>query len=514
VRRAAAEALARCGSTDSFDALAAALGGEGDAFLEHAIVYALHRVAPASRMEDALSSTNPAMERAAIILLDQHPRRCLSRQAVFQRLASPHPGVRSAALEALVRHADWADDAARVLEDLLGKAAFSPEDENALRLLVAAFGSRPRAARALGRALASRAATPGRGVVIIDALCEERASEIPEAWVEGLRAALDRGDPALGSAIARAAALLGHGALDDPLSRIASSESEPAELRVEALRAVLPGMPRVEDPLFAFLSARLAAGEPLARMAALDALVRARLDDAQLAKVLEAVRQDPVLSPGAVLPLLERCARDSSADLIVRHIDEGMRSGWRPRGEDLERVMAALPSSARESVRRAADAVRQEAGRDLERLRELEPLLAGGDPVRGRAVFLGKKVACSTCHRIGTEGGLVGPDLTRIGAARSGRDLLESVVFPSSTRAQGYDAYAAVTSDGAVIGIIARQTSEVVVLRTAGGGEVQLRRGDLTALERQGASLMPEGLERAISEGEMRDLMAFLQGLR
>jgi len=177
-------------------------------------------------------------------------------------------------------------------------------------------------------------------------------------------------------------------------------------------------------------------------------------------------------------------------------------------------VIAALPDSAGESVRRAASALRERAGSEVERLRDLEPLLEGGDAARGRAVFFGKKVACSTCHRIGSEGGLVGPDLTRIGAARSGRDLLESVVFPSSTLAQGHDAHAAVTAEGAVVGIIARQTPEVVVLRTAGGGEVQLRRSDLIALERQSASLMPEGLERVMSPQEMRDLMAYLQGLR
>ena len=514
VRRAAAEALARCGSPESFDALAAALGGERDPFLEHAIVYALHRTAPASRIEEALSHAHPAVERAAVILLDQHPRRSLSREAVFLRLASPDAGVRSAALDALARHGEWAEEGARVLEALIEKPAFSPEDERTLQVLVAAFGTRPRAARALGRGLGPEKALPGRGAIIIDALCEARAPRVPDAWVEGLRSALEGGDPVVRPAAARAAALLGLRALDEPLSRIAASASEAPELRVEALRAIVPGMPSLDEPLFELLASRLAADEPLARMAALDVLVRARLDDDQLAKALEAVRADPVLSPGAVLPLLERCAAESTAEIIARHIDEAVRAGWKPRAEDLERVIAALPDSARESVRRAGSGIREASGGEVERLRDLEPLLEGGDPARGRAVFFGKKVACSTCHRIGSEGGLVGPDLTRIGAARSGRDLLESVVFPSSTLAQGHDAHAAVTAEGAVVGIIARQTSEVVVLRTAGGGEVQLRRGDLIALERQGASLMPEGLERAMAAEEMRDLMAFLMGLR
>ena len=78
-------------------------------------------------------------------------------------------------------------------------------------------------------------------------------------------------------------------------------------------------------------------------------------------------------------------------------------------------------------------------------------------PGRGQAVFFGRKVACSTCHRIGGKGGQVGPDLTRIAAIRSGRDLLESIVFPGSTFARGYENYLVSLEDGRVVaGLIAR----------------------------------------------------------
>jgi putative heme-binding domain-containing protein len=127
-------------------------------------------------------------------------------------------------------------------------------------------------------------------------------------------------------------------------------------------------------------------------------------------------------------------------------------------------------------------------------------------------VFFGVKVACSTCHRLGDAGGRIGPDLTRIGAIRSGPDLLESILWPSSTFAQGYEPYTVATVDGRVLsGLIARPDADVVVLRDASGAETRLRRDEVEEVRRSGTSLMPEGLARALTRDEFRDLLAFLR---
>src|ERR1044072_3886371 len=44
--------------------------------------------------------------------------------------------------------------------------------------------------------------------------------------------------------------------------------------------------------------------------------------------------------------------------------------------------------------------------------------------------------------------GKVGPDLTKSGAIRSVRDLLESIVLPSASFAQGYESYRVTLADG------------------------------------------------------------------
>src|SRR5262249_34190268 len=134
------------------------------------------------------------------------------------------------------------------------------------------------------------------------------------------------------------------------------------------------------------------------------------------------------------------------------------------------------------------------------KLADLEPLLTGGDAQRGRALFFGKKVACAACHRIGQEGGMVGPDLTRIGAVRAGRDLLEAVVFPSASFAQGFDTYQIETKDGRVFtGVLTLQTAEIVSLRDSSSADFRLRKDQIQDMRRQPTSLMPEGLDRLLT---------------
>jgi putative heme-binding domain-containing protein len=148
-------------------------------------------------------------------------------------------------------------------------------------------------------------------------------------------------------------------------------------------------------------------------------------------------------------------------------------------------------------------------------LAEFLSLLEGGNAGRGRTVFFSSKTACSTCHQVSSEGGRIGPDLTTIGAIRAGRDMIESIVFPSSTIAQEFEPYTVVTTDGrAISGILAGQTADTIVLRDSSGAETRLRRDQIEEMNRQPTSIMPEGLDRLLSPQEFRDLLAYLQSLR
>src|SRR5205085_5256255 len=55
------------------------------------------------------------------------------------------------------------------------------------------------------------------------------------------------------------------------------------------------------------------------------------------------------------------------------------------------------------------------------RVAELELIATGGNPARGKTAFETGTGACVSCHRIGTAGGTVGPDLSHIGRIRTTR---------------------------------------------------------------------------------------------
>jgi putative heme-binding domain-containing protein len=151
----------------------------------------------------------------------------------------------------------------------------------------------------------------------------------------------------------------------------------------------------------------------------------------------------------------------------------------------------------------------------VKKLEESESLLATGDAQRGRAVFFSAKTACGTCHAIAGEGGKIGPDLTKVGAIRSGRDILEAILFPSSTFAQGYQSFTITRKDGEESqGVIARETADGVLLRDASGAERAIRREEIREVMASPVSLMPSGLEQGMSREEFTDLLAYLQSLK
>jgi mono/diheme cytochrome c family protein len=67
--------------------------------------------------------------------------------------------------------------------------------------------------------------------------------------------------------------------------------------------------------------------------------------------------------------------------------------------------------------------------------------LAGGstDPMT-----LFRAGGCVGCHRLGAEGGVVGPDLSRIGARQSASQIRESILNPDARIAPGYERLAGI----------------------------------------------------------------------
>jgi putative heme-binding domain-containing protein len=58
---------------------------------------------------------------------------------------------------------------------------------------------------------------------------------------------------------------------------------------------------------------------------------------------------------------------------------------------------------------------------------------------------------------------------------------------------------------------VASETESAVTLRTAFGTEELVARSNLAALAATGVSLMPDGLEQAMTRAELANLIAFLR---
>jgi len=130
-----------------------------------------------------------------------------------------------------------------------------------------------------------------------------------------------------------------------------------------------------------------------------------------------------------------------------------------------------------------------------------------GDAARGRAIF---QQRCSSCHRLGSDGFAVGPDLTTVRNAGKEK-MLVNILDPNREVAPNYVAYAVETRGGdSLVGIIAAETASSVTVRQPFGKDTVVPRSDIRRVRSQQMSLMPEGLEQGLKPQDMADLLEFV----
>jgi putative membrane-bound dehydrogenase-like protein len=153
--------------------------------------------------------------------------------------------------------------------------------------------------------------------------------------------------------------------------------------------------------------------------------------------------------------------------------------------------------------------VRQSSAEKEARIAAVRALLAKGkgDAARGHEIF---KTACAVCHTLNDEGGKVGPDLT--GYERDNLDfLLPSIVDPSLAIREEYTAFNLETKDGqSLTGFVVENTPQSVTISDVSQNRTSIPREQIKSLQASPVSLMPEGLLDAMSEQQVRDLLAYL----
>ncbi len=165
--------------------------------------------------------------------------------------------------------------------------------------------------------------------------------------------------------------------------------------------------------------------------------------------------------------------------------DQSLRAGW-------QEVFATKRSENRQQV--------------LDDFRSALQLT--GDANRGEKVF---EKHCAACHRLGSVGHDVGPDLASITDKRP-EALLSAILDPSAAVEARYLTYVLLTVDGkALNGLLASETASGVSLLDADGKRTTVLRNEIQDLRSTEKSFMPDGLEKSISRQEIADVIARLR---
>jgi putative heme-binding domain-containing protein len=149
-------------------------------------------------------------------------------------------------------------------------------------------------------------------------------------------------------------------------------------------------------------------------------------------------------------------------------------------------------------------------------MEDLVPLLDGAGANRsfqqGKEAFVAAQ--CLPCHRMGTEGGAVGPDLTSVAGRFNRRDLLEHILLPSKVISDRYETFTITDRDGEDFsGYITAETDEKIVLlvNPMTQEEREILKRDIARREISTLSAMPEGLLNVLTQDEILDLLAYME---
>jgi len=486
-----------------------------DPFLEHALVYSLWRLASTNSFAERMESKDPRMAKAALVLLDQKAPSLLEPEPVLRLLGSEDFALRETVLGLLETRPAWLPVAEPHLETLL-----QPDAAATLASpFVERFPNSGAVRRAAARLLQADATPSAIRLELLRSIRKTGALRPPAEYQPVFRALLNPASAnpesqALQAEAIHAASALNWTEFSPEIRAAADRENLPEALRVPALAFAGRGGEAWASGHFALLLRVLREGvDPGLRRRAAELLGESSPAPAQQRALLGAAAGLEVIYLGPLIPALLSAPAEEDAAWSL--IESRIGQGWEPPLADFEKwtrpPLGALP----EKAARLTETLRARQNSRAEKLAALEPLLAGGKAGSGREVFFSPAAACAACHRVQGEGGMVGPDLSHIGAIRSGRDLLESIVYPSSTLAQGYQAASLILKDGTELsGIIAGQFPEHLLLRQASGQEARVSRSDIVTQTARENSLMPDGFDAALNREQFRDLLAFLQALK
>ena len=214
---------------------------------------------------------------------------------------------------------------------------------------------------------------------------------------------------------------------------------------------------------------------------------------AKLLDAIEAKKITPAQLSVAAKATLGRQKTPALAERIAKLIGDGSSSN---RKAVIERYRTAMQGSDAGTPARNESVVAGKSARIT------------GDATRGAKIY---ETACMVCHKIADKGNDVGPHLGTI-KAWTAEQLVTNILDPNREVSPNFALYLVETNDGRTLsGLITSETAGNLTLKRADGGTDTVLRSEIKSLTSPGISLMPEGLEAALTPQQMADLIAYMK---
>jgi hypothetical protein len=510
--------------------LLAAAGQTTDAFLSHSLIYALIEIADPAGTRAGLSHGNERTHRAALIALDQMDGSDLKPAEVVPYLTAADASLKSAAQWIVGRHKEWGRDLAGWFREQVRRPGVAAAE---LETVHAQFGVLT--GSAAGRTLlAETTVEPGFAsatrIAAFQVMANAGLKEVPVAWTNAVRSTLVKavamvtgnsgtgGKPPtlLAAAVQAARPINGDAEVASALASLAGQSGLPDDVRLQAFSAMPASRPLGAADVEFLVGLLNPTQAPATRSSAAAVLGRARLEPAQRERLVTVLKTAGPLELSRLLGAFDGGGDEALGALALAALRDS-KSARALHPTQIQPHFAKFPEATLKAVGEFLATLNADSAKQAARLEGLLAELHGltADVRRGQAVFNGTKASCSACHRIGYLGGDIGPELTKIGEARTERDLLESIVFPSASFVRSYESTTLILKDGEQVnGIVRRESPEEYVMVVGPAAEQHVRRGDVVETRPGMISVMPAGLDEQLNRQELADLLHFVKTVR
>jgi putative heme-binding domain-containing protein len=489
-----------------------------DRAITHSIRYALWRLGWPDLVEQLANEPGRSLLSisAALWAVSQNPNWQAKRFTVERLLSwaeNSEPELAAAARFALRQRKEFAERGVGWLRERLGGKPRTDAGWDALRPLLAAW---------LGRAdlqdlLAEWCEAPDIGVRIYcwSLMNDLPGKTVPAVWMQ---AAIKRLSDGSADEIAAILKLVSRSPRKDAalLAAIQKRSGDrvlSAELRFSLIALAPPK--ETTEASFKELLDSLSSDQSFAlRGAAAEALGKSKLSEVQLKALAKALKECGPLEIDQLLPAFAAAPTPRVGETLVAALMNA-KARKALQIEDLKKRLAVFGPSLKPAADKLFAKFAEDRATETKRLELLLATLPKGDVKRGLQVFDGTKASCRACHKLGYVGGDLAPELSKIGAIRSRRDLLEAIVFPSASFVRSYEPTQFLLKDGRSInGLVRKETASDILLQTGVNKEERIAKADIESRQTSTVSVMPAGMEQQLSPQELADLLEFLQSMK